>query len=268
MSKYTTELRFICEQQSGLDISEGYNSISDIIEKARPNIFNFSYPIFDEEYRSVLETKILRHFYLREICAETVGVWKHFLEMRMNEIMPYYNKLYESELIKFNPMYDIDLTTDHNKEVNGTRNENGSFNEAGNGTKTTNGDFESRETLADNEKNDHWDMYSDTPQGGLNGVRTETYLTNARHITDDKTGSVKTNNTNSENNSRENNNNTRNGTNTKNDTLKDVEDYIQHVQGKTGGVSYSKMLTEFRNTFLNIDVEIIQNLNDLFFNLW
>ncbi|MBO7734548.1 MAG: hypothetical protein J6S67_18430 [Methanobrevibacter sp.] len=280
MSKYTTELRFICEQNAGLLESEGYNSIANIIANSREKIFDFNYPIFDEEYRSILETKIIKHYYLREICAETVGVWKHFLDTKMNEIMPYYNKLYESELIKFNPLYDIDLTTDHNKELNGTRNENGSFSENGNSetdsttndnsTVTNNG----TDTLVDNNKNDHWDLYQDTPQGGLVGIRQENYLTNVRHITDDKTGSTATNTNNStENRDRTVNGNTetntnRNGNNTKNGTLKDIEDYIEHIQGKTGGVSYSKLLQEFRNTFLNIDVKIINDLSDLFFNLW
>lgn len=272
MSKYTTELRFICEQNAGLLESEGYNSIANIIANSREKIFDFNYPIFDEEYRSVLETKIIKHYYLREICAETVGVWKHFLDTKMNEIMPYYNKLYESELIKFNPLYDVDLTTDHNKELNGTRTETGSFSETGNTEKDidiTDSDSSSR-TLVDNNKNDHWDMYSDTPQGGLLGVRTEEYLTNARHITDDKTGSTatETGNSTTTRDGNEETNSTRNGNNNKNGTLKDIEDYIQHVQGKTGGVSYSKMLQEFRDTFLNIDVRIIKDLSDLFFNLW
>lgn len=280
MSKYTTEVRYICENYSGLEESKGYSNIAEIIANSREAIFDFPYPIFDEAYRPVLETKILRHFYTREICCETVGLWKHFLNMRMNEIMPYYNKLYESELIEFNPMYDVDLTTDHNKKLDGTRTENGSFEESGevnrnrevgdNTTRTENG----TSTVADNEKNDHWDLYQDTPQGGLTGVRQEDYLTNVRHITDDKTGSTATTTTNTtENNNRslneeENTESEKNGSNKKNGTIKDIEDYLQHIKGKTGGVSYSKMLDEFRATFLNIDVEIINKLNDLFFNLW
>ena len=79
MSKYTTEVRFICEKYAGLEESVGYNKVADIIANSRSKVFDFDYPIFDETYRSILETKILKHFYLREICAETVGVWKHFL---------------------------------------------------------------------------------------------------------------------------------------------------------------------------------------------
>ena len=67
MSKYTTEVRFICEQASGLTESKGYNDTNSIIDLAIPKIFNFNFPIFDEGYRGVLERKILKHFYTREI---------------------------------------------------------------------------------------------------------------------------------------------------------------------------------------------------------
>ena len=51
-------------------------------------------------------------------------------------------------------------------------------------------------------------------------------------------------------------------------SINNTEDYLQHVQGKQGGISMSKMITEFRQTFLNIDMMIIDNLSDLFFGLW
>ena len=33
-------------------------------------------------------------------------------------------------------------------------------------------------------------------------------------------------------------------------------------------MSYAKMLKEFRETFLNIDMMVIESLSDLFFGLW
>ena len=50
MSKYTTELRFICETYAGESSSKGYNSVEEIIELARPKLFDFPYDIFDEEF--------------------------------------------------------------------------------------------------------------------------------------------------------------------------------------------------------------------------
>ena len=72
MSKYTTEVRFICEHYAGLDESEGYANVEEIIERARPKVFDFDYPIFDSSYKPILETKILKHYYTREIGFETV----------------------------------------------------------------------------------------------------------------------------------------------------------------------------------------------------
>ena len=111
MSKYTTEVRFICETAAGYTESVDYDLVEETIQKAIPKVFNFDFPIFDESYRNVLCTKILKHYYTREICEETVGLWKLRLNTRLNEIMPYYNQLYKSELLEFNPFYDVDITT-------------------------------------------------------------------------------------------------------------------------------------------------------------
>ncbi|MBO7691056.1 MAG: hypothetical protein J6T10_00300 [Methanobrevibacter sp.] len=120
MSKYTTEVRFICEQLSGMGESKGYFDVDKIIEKARPKIFDFNYPIFDNDYKPVLESKILMHYYTREISEETYSLWKLRLRAKLNEIMPYYNQLYNSELIKFNPLWDTDLLTDRDIKQDNT----------------------------------------------------------------------------------------------------------------------------------------------------
>ena len=65
MSKYTTEVSYICEVSAGLVESVDYMKVEDVIKKSLPVVFDFSFPIFDENYRSVLETKILKHFYTR-----------------------------------------------------------------------------------------------------------------------------------------------------------------------------------------------------------
>ena len=124
MSKYTTEVRFICEVNSGLNESVGYSKIEDVITGAIPKIFDFDFPIFDENYRTVLEKKILKHFYTREIGEETTGLWKLRLDTKLNEIMPYYNKLYKSELLEFNPLYTANLTRTNKTDYKSNRNEN------------------------------------------------------------------------------------------------------------------------------------------------
>lgn len=109
MSNYTTELRFICENEYNSE-SSGFNEINKILTTVAPKIFNFDFPIFDEEYRLPLEVKILRTYYTREICEETVGLWKLRLQTKLCNIMPYYNQLYKSALLEFDVFADVNYT--------------------------------------------------------------------------------------------------------------------------------------------------------------
>ena len=307
MSKYTTEVRFICETASGLSESKGYNSVNDIITQAIPKVFNFDFPIFDEAYRNVLLKKILKHYYTREISEETVGLWKLRMDTRLNEIMPYYNQLYKSELLKFNPLYDVDYTREH--KGNGTNNRTGNTNKTVNeaykksiaeeATKneTDNRQITSKNTIASNsetngtnssnESGNSLDKYSDTPQGQLDNLVNGNYLTNARDIDSERTVNGNNSETSSgsgTNDYTETNGNTLTGTNTRNitddnkrdmtenenvtDSVNSTEEYLEKVSGKIGSGNYSEMLMKYRKTFLNIDMMVIDELEDLFFGLW
>ena len=242
MSKYTTELRFICESKAGLYDSVGFNQIDDVISNSWNKIFD-NFPIFDESYRSVLCSKILKHYYTREISAETVGLWQLWLNTRMGEIMPYYNKLYESALLEFDPFKDTNYSRNHGGTFTGDTVRNGRSEIDVDNSVTSNG--------TSNSKN----LFSDTPQGAITNIENESYLTNATLIKD-----TDTNTTNTDGNSTTQNTETTGITNTDN--------WIETIVGKQCTVSYSKLLQEFRDTFLNIDVMIINDLGDLFMNLW
>ena len=279
MSKYTTELRFICETSAGVTDSEGYTSTKEIIEKSRKKIFDFDYPIFDEKYRSVLETKIIMRYYTREIAAETVGLWKFWLDERMNRIMPYYNQLYKSELLDFNPLYDTDITTDSNRKIkheeNSTDKNIRTDNLANKNTRTDNLSTENSHEDHDTDSgtNDNLTAYSDTPQNGLKGVTELNYLTNATKVNGsdnkkhDNNGSYNTKNTGTQvDDATQTGTVSNDGSGTK--KYDNVDEYLEHVKGKRGTDSYSKILQEYRKTFLNIDQMVINNLSDLFMGVW
>lgn len=109
---YTMDLRTIIEQAS--QYTHGL-TISERIEIGRIKLFNFSYPIFDETYKKVFETNFIRNFYMREIGYETEGLFKFYLETWLNVNMPYFNKLFESELLDYDPFVSYELTTEHNR---------------------------------------------------------------------------------------------------------------------------------------------------------
>lgn len=311
MSKYTTEVRYICEHFSGLSESVGYDDVEQVIKNCLPKVFDFNFPIFDESYRTVLETKILRHYYTREIGLETVGLWKLKLNTKLNEIMPFYNQLYKSELIEFNPLYDVELTRERKVEGTGTKDtENGENRSGSNNTETTqntensqNNDSTVKETGGDkgttngtangtqnqNTNGNGTNMYSDTPQGAITDLQAGRYLTNATidsatntfagASSDTTTQTTEnTNNRDTENNSTVETSGSVDGTtesdfNSKmdgfsNTTLSNTEDYLEHVIGSNGGESFSKRLNDYRSTFINIDMMVINDLEELFFGLW
>lgn len=307
MSRYTTEVRFICETAAGLLESQGYSKVDEILTAAIPKVFDFDFPIWDPLYKPILEKKILKHYYTREIGFETVGLWKLKLDTRLNEIMPRYNKLYATTVLEFNPLYDVDLTTTHEGEgTNGgseTYNKGGSTTTSDRGTVANNANkvfthtedstTTHRLTGQDVDTNERSggdtskDLYSDTPQGALTNVDNETYLTSYRKIintlgttdtrtttygrTDETTdtggyvdqeggGNTQTLNTD--------HTTTHNLTDVKTMDLLNTDAYVNHVVGKSAGSSYSKMIEEFRNLIIDIDMMIIHDLSDLFFGLW
>lgn len=317
MSDYTTELRFICETLSGLTESVGYDEVDNVISKARPKIFSFDYPIFDTAYKAGLEEKIIRHFYTREICEETYGLWKLRLEAKMNEIMPLYNQLYESERLEFNPLYDADYHKDgtgsdtRDREREGTTGRTTTNSGTDTRSNTTFGTSalsgkdvvstdsertESSETHS-RDKYSEWDLYSDTPQGGIAGItgaedppslEDNGYLTNARHILHDGDGTEasgeSTTTEDTDKTTAYGKKDTRHGTETETmlhgkkqvvsgtdaQTINEVgsNQFAHHTYGRLGGRTPAELLLEYRKTFLNIDMLIIEELESLFFGLW
>ena len=309
MSKYTTEVRFICENSAGLSESEGADNVDSVLDRCWNKVFNFDFPIFDENYRQVLCRKILKHYYTREIAHETVGRWKLALNAKLNEIMPYYNQLYKSELLEFNPFYDVDLT--RTREGSGTRDTTGSTSNTSteSGTNTKTDTVTSKETSSDTSNstesntskttesnsnntvtNDNTlNRFSDTPQNSMDtqGIADSVPLTTVTKVNEDinvnstgsstvdvngsKTGKVDSNgsvdktinDTVKGTDSRE-----INGSGTSTENINSTDKYIETVKGKQGTESYSSLLKKFRETFLNIDMMIIEDCSDCFFTLW
>lgn len=77
--------------------------LGTLVKRGYPIALN-NYPIFDEGHRAILNNKIIRHYYFREICCDSPERFNFYLETKMDEIMPYYNQLYKSELLEYNPL--------------------------------------------------------------------------------------------------------------------------------------------------------------------
>lgn len=242
---------------AGLTESRGSNSVNDIINRAMPKIFNFDYPLYDESHREELQRKILRHYYTREIGLETVGLWQMFLETRLNEIMPYYNEMYKTADIKYNPLHNTIVTREHtgtiDKDTKATNKVNTHTNDTEDGT--AHGET--------NTNTDSINKYSDTPQSAVDDIdiRENAYLTNAT-IDHANTNTVSDTTTHANRNG----NSTSNGESNATSNTKD--NFTETVTGKQGEMSFSKMIEDYRKAIVNIDLDIIKKLSDLFMNVY
>lgn len=185
-------------------------------------IFNlYGYPIFDENYRSTLNQKILDHYLMSEIGLETPALFNHYLGSKLNEIMPYYNTLYQKQKnLLDNLEHNVNLTETFNRNI---ENET-----SGESTGTSN-----NKTL-----------FEDTPQGQLVQSTMEN-MTHASNINFGK--STDTTNSTSSGNS--------------------TEDYVKTITGNNGGKYNIDILNEIKNSLMNIDLMIINELSDLFMGI-
>lgn len=273
MSKYTTELRWLIESVTA---DQTNLTISQRITAAAPKIFNFNYPIWNESYKTTLETKILKHYFNKEIGMETVGLWKLYLEERLNLIMPYYNQLYETASKNYDYMTDVNSTEIYTATK--SNNEVADFTLSGNLTGSTTdmgkdvintvsknidtGTRDSNNTI--NKKN----LESDLPQANYANLDYGTQLTeeNQTETMHDSTNQT----TNFTNGSTADRNNT---TNAKQDTTQASkntvynsgdETYTRTRKGAFGGKSLTQLMLEYRESLINIDNMIINELSDLF----
>lgn len=197
------------------------------------NNFDFQlneYPIFDENYRETLNKNILYHYYENEIGFETAPLFRFYLKQRLNEIMGYYNELYKAQKTVLNNLLNnVNITETFNRDT--SSNTTSQSNSVNNGT--------------NNSKN----LFLDTPQG--NEYKGEMEDTNyATNVTFNKN----------------NINNTINDTSNVNGT--GLENYVKTIIGNNGGKYNIDILNDVKNKLMNIDLMIINDLSDLFMQIF
>jgi hypothetical protein len=196
-----------------------------------PDIGLDSYPIFDESHRNVLNNKIVDHFLNREIGQETIDIFRHAVRRKMNEIMPLYNQMYRSEALILDPFLTFRSTSES----------------------ATNGESESRATeqsvgtTKSATDSTARAVGSDTPQVQLSG--NEDYATQIQDTVSRATADGSSD-----------------GSSTQDSTGSQSGTMSSSSEGFTGSVS--ALVQEYRATFLNIDMQIIDELEPLFMQIW
>ena len=168
---------------------EEQTKIKNLAKEGREEIFDFEYPLSTHVQREDFEVMILNHFLMRRIGYDTMTAFKIALNVKLNEIMPMYNKM-------FDMLDGWDLFNDGERVVEV-------------GSNTMNNETSSQ-NISDR-------RYSDTPQQQLQNVQDGKYITDYNYDTDN--GSVSSESTGSD---------TRTITRTPSDKMKLYKEFIEN----------------------------------------
>ena len=277
------------------------HTVNEKIEYARKEIFSFDYPLYDESKKKEFETRFIKHFYTRSLGFETPYLWKFKVDEAFNLLLPYYNQLWESTLLSFEPLKNffleetfrgtrdtdnkgsnnLDSSTSLTTDKTNTQTLNTKVTENRTGTDTSENTETHNLTLNKTKSNSgtNRDLFSDTPQAVLADLD---YATNLRDIntsengteTDTDTGTITSNGTKT---ATENGEKANTGTIT--DTGKDVEigsaksasvfgnlekrveEYTNTKSGLTGNYTYQDLIMKLRKTYINVTQMFFEDIN-------
>lgn len=185
-----------------------------------------------------LAKKIVDHYYMRESGFETVGLFRHYAKVTMQEIMEKYLPLIYSSSIKYDPLVNVDYTETFEREAENTNETTSTGNSTSNSSNTSSG----------------LNVNSDTPQGQISkeAILEGNYASNTTanennnsisDVTDTTANSSATGNTN--------------------------ENYTKRVKGNSGvSATAQKMVEQYRQNIIAIDSQIIKELGILFMGLY
>ena len=177
-----------------------------------------------------LAKKIVNHYYMREIGFETIGLFKHYAKVTMEELMEEYLPLIYSASIEYDPLVNVDYTETFTRTAN--------VDNSGNSTSTSSS---SGTGIA---------LNSDTPQGRISkaNILAGNYATSTSGTETDSEVQNQTY--------------TASGSDSE-------EEYTKRMVGNSGISSTAqKMIEQYRDNIRAIDREIIEKLETLFMGLY
>lgn len=232
MAKYTIELRKVCDYYGRETVENWFKDYE--ISNYLTSIQVEQITKFNVWSKDRLATKIVDHYFMREIGFETPALFKHYAKVKMQEIMERQLPKIYSNFLEYDPLSNVDFTEEYTREIIGTgKNEGNSNSNSSNNASGLN-------------------INSDTPQGQISkeNILNGTYASNTNAS---ETESFITDNT------------TANSSSESSTT----EKFTRHQEGDNGVIiTNQRLVKEYREIIVAIDEEIINELNILFMGLY
>lgn len=146
--------------------------IKDLASVGRTTFFDFDYPLTANITKEQFETMILNKFIMRRIGYDTLTAFKLQLNVKLNSIMPIYNKMFDA-LENWNIFESGEVTTETGTDERQT-------------TNTTQNTLSNSSTTQSSSTSDR--RNSELPQDQLENLRDGSYVGNYNYDTDTATG--------------------------------------------------------------------------------
>lgn len=216
------------------------------------NLWDFEYDgFYTGKDKENFENKVINHFYFDQIGQETVGRFLHMFRAKIIEIMPYYKQMYQSTLLmnKEDPFESYWLEETYTAETSGNDSNTTSINSGGSNTTNSNS------SATNDESKVH--KFSNTPQGSISNLETHMSEASKDTNTTEIESEDKTTSTNQSNSS----------------SISELETSAKQThtltrRGNIGVQSLGDEVNKLRASFINIDMMIIDELEDLFLKIY
>lgn len=189
--------------------------IKDLAKEGRSTIFDFEYPLTSNINKENFECMILNHFIMRRIGFQTPTAFKIQLNVKLNEIMPMYNKMFDMiegwDIFKDGENITRNVSDTRNKQNTIETEKNSSSSDNKQSTTTDRDTTQSTKTDEITETNNiegsstsqnslnnsstttsqsiQDKRHSDTPQNEISDVQNGTYVSDYSYNTENNTAS-------------------------------------------------------------------------------
>jgi hypothetical protein len=240
-------------------MAEATVELGRLLDKTNFKLFDFTYQFDDTNFKAQLEQQIIDYYYDYEIGFETPDMFKRKFKARWNRIIKYYNELYNTTLLTYNPLsnYKLEEVLDQLATTNNTQatdmSTSANNTQKNTGTNVVEG-HGSDETTTTNTSTD-----SDYPQQPIAGGNYASGATSGNATansdsTNDVTTTLDTTVTITDS-------GTNRGTVTNEATQN--TDYTKTIEGITG-ITYPELIEKHRDSLLRINDRIIEEMKACF----
>lgn len=256
-------------------------TVDQIVENGKDKFFDFAFPWYADDNTGLEDFKnlFLRKNYMKQIGQETTAQFKLYVQARLMEKMPLYKQLYESSLLEYDPLVNrkVRTTTDETEsEEKGKESENIVSTTATGTTEENNNSNRSGTSVE--QRNSETSMSIETNNQSVHSENPEITMANkdyASSMDRERKAESGNGNENVEGNKTVNDNATEHNTSDSNASshetgnLSENENRERNKKGNETiegfyGDSQADAILKYRETILNLNEMICNDMNDLF----